>query len=153
MKKLFGTAIVVILLTLFASTALAGVPSAESHRMTKSITLKVVTDMNVKTTKGSYVKLHNGDTLSGHKFYSNKVYVKLPSGNYAYVASKNLRTSKGSKIPKLPKNVTLNNKFKLEGEILPSGTKLKVQYYAFSDRGSLMAYCYEGFVPVKYLKK
>ena len=155
MKKLFVTALVVILsMVFFTSTALAAqVPSAESYRTTKSVTLKVVKDLNVNTTNGTHVKLHKGDAVRGYKFYSDKVYVKLSSGNYAYITSKNLRTTQGSKIPKLPKTVTLKTKFQLEGNVLQSGAKLKVQYYAFSDKGSLMAYCYEGFVPVKYLKK
>ena len=154
MKKFVIALVIVLSMFLFASTALAAnVPSAKDYRETKSVTLKIATGAKVKTVNGTYVSLHKGDKVKGYRFYNSKVYAKLSNGKYAYISNKYLRTSAGCKLPKFPKSVKLKTKFKLEGEVLSKGTKLSVQYYAFSKKGFLMAYCYEGFVPTKYLKK
>lgn len=154
MKKFLILVLVVVLsLFTFTTTAFAKTPCAEDYRKTQSIKLKVADNLKVTTTSDSIVKLKKGDTVKGYRFYRNLVYVKLSSGKYAYIHRKHLRTVCGRKIPKLPKTVTLKRDFMLEGEVLPCGTKLKVQYYAFSDKGFLMAYCYEGFISTKYLKK
>lgn len=152
MKKVCILVLATLLVLSIFSTAFAKVPSAEDFRKTKSIELKVAKTITVKTTCGTRVKLKKGTSVRGGKFALGEAYIKLPCGKFAYVSTKYLRTKKGCKIPKLPTEVRLTEKFRLEGEVLPAGIVLYPQYYAFSNKGFLMAFCVEGYVPVKYLE-
>lgn len=154
-KRISIVVLIALMMSIFVPTAFAKTPCAEDYRKTKSIELKVAKTIKVKTTCGDRVTLKKGTSVRGGKFGLGEVYIKLPCGKCAYVSAKYLRTKGGCKIPKLPTEVRLTTKFKLEGEVLPAGTVLYPQYYAFSisNKGGLMAFCYEGYVPVKFLEK
>lgn len=154
-KKVFVlTLVVVLFVSLMGTTALAAkIPSAEDYRKTRSIKLKVAENIRVIASDGNWVKLRRGTTVKGYRFSENLAYVKLPNGQYSVMSTHSLRTVCGKKIPKLPTKVELKRSFRLEGEVLEPGTVLDVQFYAFHSKGFLMAYCYEGYIPTKYLNK
>jgi len=149
MKRFFALILLILMVLTCSMIALAEkIPCAEDYRSTKSITLMIT--KNVKVSDD--ITLRKGDKVKGIRFTSQKTYVEFAKGERVYVKNQYLMTLKGAKIPSLPSKVTTKSKFKMEGEVLPPGTKLKVKYWVFSKKGELLAVCQEGNIPKKFLK-